>query len=73
MSEKELNSYRFLSDEDPTDEMLEFLMKGMGKEAVDRRKAAEKRIDTEVRREWEILNAEWKQRINSIKNARMCT
>ena len=69
MSEKELNSYRFLSGEDPTDEMLEFLMKGMGKEAVDRRKAAEKKINNAVRREWEIINAEWNQRINSLKNA----
>ncbi|MDE6577457.1 MAG: hypothetical protein K2J82_07080 [Muribaculaceae bacterium] len=69
MSEKELNSYRFLSGEDPTDEMLECIMKGMGKEAVSRRKAAEERMRKEVRSQWEKLDVEWKQRINSLKNA----
>ncbi|MDE5585883.1 MAG: hypothetical protein K2I92_06015 [Muribaculaceae bacterium] len=69
MSEKELNSYRFLSGEDPSDEMLESLLKGMGKEAVDRRKRAAEKVKNEIKRQREILDAEWQHRIKSLRNA----
>ena len=50
MSEKDLNSYRFLSGEDPTDEMLECIMWDALESAMNRRREAEARIKAEVDR-----------------------
>ena len=48
MSEKELNSYRFLSGEDPSDEMLECIMRDALESAMNRRHTTEARIKAEL-------------------------
>ena len=50
MTEKELNSYRLTSLEEPTDEMLSYIMKEAAAEAQAKRKAAHKRLFAEIRR-----------------------
>ena len=44
MTEKELNSYRLTSLEEPTDEMLSYIMKEAAAESQAKRKAAHKRL-----------------------------
>lgn len=50
MTEKELNSYRLTSLEEPTDEMLSYIMKEAAAEAQAKRKAAHKRLFAEIKR-----------------------
>ena len=68
MSEKELNSYRFLSGEDPTDEMLECIMRDALESAMDRRREAEARIKAEVERQRKLHREKWAIRLNSCNN-----
>ncbi|MDE7413338.1 MAG: hypothetical protein K2N05_06060 [Muribaculaceae bacterium] len=68
MSEKELNSYRFLSGEDPTDEMLECIMRDALESAMNRRREAEKRIKAEVERQRKLHKEKWYDRLNSYSN-----
>lgn len=65
MSEKELNSYRFLSGEDPSDEMLECIMRDALKCAMERRREAEARIKSEVERQRKLQREKWAARLNS--------
>ena len=60
MTEKELNSYRLTSLEEPTDEMLSYIMKEAAAEAQAKREAAHKRLFAEIRR----LAAERRQQYN---------
>ncbi len=69
MSEKELNSYRFLSGEDPSDEMLECIMKDALESAMNRRRKAEERMKNEVERLRQLHRAKWANRLNSCSNA----
>ena len=69
MSEQELNSYRFLSGEDPTDEMLECIMKEAAKDAVARKKVADERMKAEMNKMRQVLHAEFSERINRLRNA----
>ena len=50
MTEKELNSYRLTSLEEPTDEMLSYIMKEAAAEAQAKKEAAHKRLFAEIRR-----------------------
>ena len=50
MTEKELNSYRLTSLEEPSDEMLSYIMKEAAAEAQAKREAAHKRLFAEIRR-----------------------
>ena len=50
MTEKELNSYRLTSLEEPTDEMLSYIMKEAAAEAQAKRKAAHKKLFAEIKR-----------------------
>lgn len=68
MSEKELNSYRFLSGEEPTDEMLECIMKEALETAMSRKREAEARIKAEVERQRQFLREKWNVRLNSVNN-----
>jgi hypothetical protein len=60
----ELNSYRFLSDEEPTDEQLEQLMKEVGEEARAQNEKANRKFKEYVQlqiklvRESELAKAE---------------
>lgn len=53
MSEKELNSYRLTSMEEPTDEMLSAIMKEAAEDARLRGEEANKRFFDELRRKCE--------------------
>ncbi len=64
MSEKELNSYRFLSGDDPTDEMLEGIMREALKSAMTRRREAEARMKSMVERQRELHREKWATRLN---------
>ncbi len=65
MSEKELNSYRFLSGEDPTDEMLEGIMKDALECAMTRRREAEAKIKAEVEQQRQLHRDKWASRLNT--------
>lgn len=69
MSEKELNSYRFLSGEDPSDEMLECIMRDALECAMSRRREAEERLKAEVERQRQIHREKWAHRLNYGSNA----
>ena len=49
MTEKELNSYRLTSLEEPTDEMLSYIMKEAAAEAQAKKEAAHKKLFAEIR------------------------
>ncbi|MBQ3732592.1 MAG: hypothetical protein II859_01370 [Bacteroidales bacterium] len=48
MSEKEINSYRLTNEEEPTDEMLAYIMCEVAKEARRSNEEAEKRYFMEI-------------------------
>lgn len=68
MSEQELNSYRFTSHEDPTDEMLSQIMKEVAQEAVARKKQAMLRYQEEMERQRGLLHARWDAKLKSLSN-----
>ena len=55
MSEQELNSYRFLSGEEPTDEMLYAVMKEVAEDASKKQKKANIQFELSTQEEWEKL------------------
>lgn len=55
MSEQEINSYRFASGEDPTDEMLTHIMKEAAAEAKERNEKVNKIFFEELKSEGEAL------------------
>ena len=58
MSEQKIDSYRFNSGKEPTDEMLSQIMREVAK--------AEARIASEMQRRREELKSKWKNRIDSL-------
>ena len=68
MSEQEMNSYRFTSGEEPSDEMLAQLMKEVATDAKKRQEQATAAYFSEMRREAEIIKAKWADRINNAIN-----
>lgn len=63
MTELELNSYRFNSGEEPSDEMLRCIMKEVADDAMERRREAQQRLDETVERQRRELRAEWSKRL----------
>lgn len=68
MSEIEMNSYRFISGQDPTDEMLNQIMKEVAEEAEARQKKATAQFFSDMRRNAESKKAKWASRINRVVN-----
>ena len=68
MSEKEMNSYRFGTGQEPTDEMLEQVMKEVAQEARESSKKASDIHFEQMRRNIAMNKAKWNERINSIIN-----
>ncbi|MBD5236309.1 MAG: hypothetical protein HDS62_02025 [Bacteroidales bacterium] len=68
MSEQEMNSYRFTSGQEPSDEMLSQIMKEVAHDAKKRQEQATAAYFSEMRREAEIVKAKWADRINSAIN-----
>jgi len=68
MSEQEMNSYRFTSGQEPSDEMLDLLMAEVAQEARERQQRATTEYFSEMRRNSEVKKAKWADRINSVRN-----
>jgi uncharacterized protein (DUF2267 family) len=68
MSEKEMKSYRFGTGQEPTDEMLEQVMKEVAQEARESSKKATDAYFEQMRRNIALNKANWGERINSIIN-----
>jgi hypothetical protein len=68
MSEQEMNSYRFTSGQEPSDEMLAQLMKEVAHDAKVRQEQATSAYFSEMRRNAEAKKAKWADRINSVIN-----
>lgn len=68
MSEKEMNSYRFGTGQEPTDEMLEQVMKEVAQDARESSKRAAEAHFEQMRRNIALNKARWNERINSIIN-----
>lgn len=68
MSEQEMNSYRFTSGQEPSDEMLVQLMKEVAHDAKERQEQATSAYFSEMRREAEVVKAKWADRINNAIN-----
>lgn len=66
MSEKELNSYRFASGNEPSDDMLRCIMKEVTDDAMARRRKAEQRVNETVDHERTALREEWNKRLSAI-------
>ena len=68
MSEQEMNSYRFTSGQEPSDEMLSQIMKEVAHDAKKRQEQATDAYFSEMRREAEAVKANWPHRINQAIN-----
>ena len=66
MSEKEMKSYRFGTGKEPTDEMLEQVMKEVAQEARESSKKAADAHFEQMRRNIASQKAQWAERINGI-------
>lgn len=66
MSEKEMNAYRFGKGQEPTDEMLEQIMKEVAQEARESSKKATDAHFEQMRRNIASQKAQWAERINGI-------
>lgn len=69
MSERELNSYRFLSHEEPTDEMLAQIMKEVADDASKENVSAKNAFFEELRKGADEMQAKWADRINQARHA----
>ena len=70
MSEKEMNSYRFGTGKEPTDEMLSQIMKEVAQEAVESSKKAAEEHFEQMRMNIIKKQKHWADRINNIINER---
>lgn len=68
MSEQELNSYRFLSGEEPTDELLHAIMTDARNEAVKKAVEAQQKFDADYERQFEQALQIWDERVRSASN-----
>lgn len=68
MSEKEMKSYRFGIGLEPTDEMLEQVMKEVAQEARESSKKATEAYFEQMRRNVSTQKKQWAERINNIIN-----
>ena len=68
MSEKEMNSYRFVSGQEPSDEMLSQVMYEVAAEAVERGKKADEAYFSQMKRNIAEKRERWAERINRVVN-----
>lgn len=68
MSEKEMKSYRFGIGQEPTDEMLEQVMKEVAQEARESSKKAADAHFEQMRRNIAIKRDKWAKQINQAAN-----
>ena len=67
MSEDEMNSYRFNSGKEPSDEMLAQIMSEVAQEAKVQNEEATKKYFEELRNGAKEQQAKWADRINEVK------
>ena len=68
MSEKEMDSYRFVSGQEPSDEMLSQLMTEVAEEAVERKQRADEEHFSQMKRNVVAKRERWAERINRVVN-----
>lgn len=71
MSEQELNSYRFLSNVDPSDEMLEAIMHEATQDAIKRQNDALIKMERAMDERRSHLHKKYSEKINQILNGRI--
>ena len=64
-----MNSYRFISGQEPSDEMLSQLMTEVTTEVIARRKKADEEYFSQMKRNVATKREKWAERINSVVNA----
>ena len=69
MSESEMNSYRFSSGEEPSDEMLAQLMKEVAEEAREKNAVATQNFLSQMRRDIEQKQLQWGDKIKAACDA----
>ncbi len=70
MSEQELNSYRFTSGQEPSDEMLAQIMREVAQEAAESNKKAIDAHFEQMKKNIAVKQAIWAERINKVINDR---
>ena len=65
MSEKEMNSYRFLSGQEPSDEMLNQIMIEVAEDAMARRKKADEAYFSQMECNVAAKREKWSARISA--------
>ncbi len=68
MSEQELNSYRFTSGKEPTDEMLSQIMSEVRIDAMERRRKSDLKYHAEMEKQRAALKARWNDRLKHYIN-----
>lgn len=63
-----MNSYRFVSGEEPSDEMLEQIMMEAAMEANQRKRRADEEYFSQMMRNIDVKRERWAERINQVKN-----
>lgn len=66
MSEQELNSYRFLSGQEPTDEMLHAIMTDACAAAIEKAKVAQRKFESEYDCLYAQALKKWGDRISAV-------
>ena len=67
MSDKELNSYRFTSGEDPTDEMLNAIMKEVAEDASKKQKEAVIKLEFKSQHDYDSFKDDILKRVLEVK------
>ena len=68
MSEQELNSYRFLSGQAPTDEMLQAIMSEARDAAVKKAAEAQLNFEADYERQYAKARKEWEECVAQYRN-----
>lgn len=63
-----MNSYRFVSAEEPSDEMLKQIMMEAAMEANQRKRRADEEYFSQMMRNIDVKRERWAERINQVKN-----
>ena len=67
MSDKELNSYRFTSGEEPSDEMLDAIMKEVAEDASKKQKEAVIKLEFKSQQEYDSFKDAILKRVLEVK------
>lgn len=65
MSEQEMNSYRFTSGEEPSEEMLDQIMREVTAEAMRRRRDVTEQMEELMRKRRKMLRKEWENKLKT--------